>query len=182
MKEIQNHVLSLKAENIKLKSRLEDLEQYTRRPNVRIYGVPLKNDESVKDVETIVKTLVTDNGISGCSLDRAHRIGRVQEVESEDSETVKMQPIIARFGTFRDRTIFYRARKAIKETSGYGVSLDLTSQRLGILKEARILVENVEGIRFAYSDINCILRVLTSDGQHLAFNTIDDLRCLIAAM
>ena len=34
VEQIQKHVLSLKADNIMLKSRIENLEQYTRRQNV----------------------------------------------------------------------------------------------------------------------------------------------------
>ena len=45
-------------------------------------------------------------------------------------------------------------RAARKESSGYGISLDLTYDRLALLKEARKKVENVDGINFAYSDIN----------------------------
>ena len=99
-----------------------------------------------------------------------------------DSETIEVQPIIARFTTFRDRTALYRARKAIKESSGYGISLDLTYDRLTLLKEARKMVEKVDGIKFAYTDINCQLRVVTKNGKHLAFNTVDDLLAIIASM
>ena len=97
--------------------------------------------------------------IPDSSIDRAHRIGRIQKGNGKD-----IQPIIVRFTTFRDRTKFYKARK-------YGVSLDLTVDRLALLKDARKLVENEDGIRFAYTDINCKLRVLTKTGKHISFDS-----------
>ena len=90
-----------------------------------------------------------------------------------------IQPIIVRFTSFRDRTVFYRARKEIKKKSNYGSSVDLTFDRLAILREARKVVESVEGINFAYADINCNLRVLTKNGKHLSFNSITDLYAII---
>ena len=182
VKEIQKHVSQLRADNIMLKNRVDDLQQYVRRQNIRIFGVPVKNQETSKDVEKLVKKLITETGISDFSLDRAHRIGKKKKVVNINSEEIEVQPIIARLTTFRDRTIFYRARKNVKETYGYGVSLDLTKDRLDLLKQAREMVEQVEGIKFAYSDINCQLRVLTSTGKHWAFDTIDDLEVIIAKL
>lgn len=182
VKEIQKHVSQLRADNIMLKNRVDDLQQYVRRQNIRIFGVPVKNQETSKDVEKLVKKLITETGISDFSLDRAHRIGKKKKVVNINSEEIEVQPIIARLTTFRDRTIFYRARKNVKETYGYGVSLDLTKDRLDLLKQAREMVEQVEGIKFAYSDINCQLRVLTSTGKHWAFDTKDDLEVIIAKL
>ena len=61
------------------------------------------------------------------SIDRAHHIGKV--VESRNHPNQKVQPIIVRFTSFRDRTVFYRARKSIKDKSRLGVSVDLKTER-----------------------------------------------------
>ena len=182
IKEIQKHVSQLRADNLFLKNRVDDLQQYIRRQNVRIFGVPVKHQERSKDVEELVKKLITDSGISEFSLDRAHRIGKKKKAKNNDSEEIEVQPIIARLTTFRDRTVFYQARKNVKEAYGYGVSLDLTKDRLALLKQAREMVKEVDGIKFAYSDINCQLRVLTSTGKHWAFDTKDDLDVIIASV
>ena len=42
IKEIQKHVSQLRADNNFLKNRVEDLQQYIRRQNIRIFGVPVK--------------------------------------------------------------------------------------------------------------------------------------------
>ena len=164
-----------------MKSNVDDLQQYVRRQNLRIFGVPVKKKETNTDIENMVKETITDHGISEYSLHRAHRIGKIKKLAIE-SETVEVQPIIARFTTFRDRTAQYRVRQTTKESSGYGISLDLSYDRLVLLKEAHEKVKNVDGINFAYSDINCQLRVLTKNEKHLAFNTVDDLLAIIASM
>ena len=181
VKVIQEHVHTLKTTNSKLEvnnsalsKNVDDLQQYIRRPNIRIFGVSVPDKESSEDVEKLVKNLINKYGmdIPDSSIDRAHRIGRIQKGNGKDT-----QPIIVRFTTFRDRTKFYKARKGIQEK--YGVSLDLTVDRLALLKDARKLVENEDGIKFAYTDINCKLRVLTKTGKHIFFDSICDLQNII---
>ena len=181
IKSIQQHVLSLKAENIVLTKRIEDLQQYVRRPNLRIFGVPLGNKETSEDVVKIVENTIESNdlNIPLSSIDRAHRIGNVFN-SGEGINKVRTQPIIVRFTTFRDRTKYYRARKGMREK--FGISLDLTADRYGLLKDARKHVENVEGFKFAYADFNCNLRILTTNGKHLLFDSMTSLHDLIASL
>ena len=93
---------------------------------------------------------------------------------------ITTQPIIVRFNTFRDRTKFYKKRKYIPEK--FGVVLDLTKERSELLKEARVLIQNVNTIKFAYADINCNLRVFTTSGKHLFFESISVLHDIISQM
>ena len=185
--EIQKHVKKLQDENTAmkedyglLKRELDDLNQYVRRPNLRIFGVSVKRNENSVDVERVVKKIIEDHEIDipDSSIDRAHRIGKVKKYD-DGSE---LQPIIVRFTSFRDRTRFYKARKDIKDSCKYGVSLDLTKTRLSLLNEARDYVKDVPGIKFAYSDINCNLRVFTSNGRHLLFESMCDLQLIISKL
>lgn len=173
---IKAHVAKLRAENILLKNQLEDLQQYTRRQNVRIFGIPVENNESTEACTKIVSDLLVSNDISLHSMDRCHRVGKKKKSTNSESFT---QPIIVRFGTFRDRTSFYKKRKAIKDKNKCSISLDLTRERLDLLKSAREMVENVDDIKFVYSDINCQLRAFTSSKKHLAFDNIADLQIII---
>ena len=177
---IQQHVNTLKAENIMLKKSVENLQQYVRRPNIRIFGVPVLPNESSEEVNKFVLGMITNNNIDIpiSSIDRAHRIGKV--VESRNHPNQKVQPIIVRFTSFRDRTVFYRARKSIKDKSRLGVSVDLTTERYSLLNEARKQVENIQCVQFVYSDINCNLRAFTANGKHLLFDSIADLQCIIS--
>ena len=116
---IQQHVNTLKAENIMLKKSVENLQQYVRRPNIRIFVLP---NESSEEVNKFVLGMITNNNIDIpiSSIDRAHRISR-------NHPNQEVQPTIVRFTSFRDRTVFYRARKSIKDKSRLGVSVDLTT-------------------------------------------------------
>ena len=90
------------------------------------------------------------------------------------------QPIIVRFKSFRSRTKFYRNRKAVKDKLKYGIALDLTSDRYKLLQRAKEAVDGVDGIQFVYTDINCELRVLTSNGRHVKFDSFLDLQNMIS--
>ena len=114
---IQEHVKLLKEENKTLKEsnnhirlELEDLKQYTRRTNLRMYGVPIEKGETsgkvLELVEKKVKEVTPENFKFGSPIDRAHRIGKKKTING-----VVTQPIIFRFLTFRSRTMVYRVRK-----------------------------------------------------------------------
>ena len=153
---------------------MENLQQYVIRPHVRIFGVPVSENERSENVERCVKDIISQTGmdIPHESIDRAHRVGKPKVKEG-----ITTQPIIVRFSTFRDRTKFYKKRKDIPNK--YGVVLDLTRERLAILKEARRMIENVDGIKFVYTDINCNLRAFTSGNKHVLFKSIGDLQGII---
>ena len=141
----QNHVsehLRLKEENNKLKDKVEGLEQYGRRPNLRIFGLPLPAKETSDEVRRKVAKLISDSDIEVpvSSIDRAHRIGKVTKNKSDQN----IQPIIVRFSAFSDRTLVYRGPKKIKEKN-LGISLDLTFERYGLLKQAGAMIEDVVG-------------------------------------
>ena len=53
--------------------------------------------------------------------------------------------------------MFCRNRKALK--GGVTVHLDLTMSRLDLLMKANKYVKDISNVDFAYSDINCRLKV-----------------------
>lgn len=66
LKEVRKENDFLKREINELGVRLQDLEQYNRRDNIVLYGVPSTNNESVNE---IVKTVSTIIGADGCFED-----------------------------------------------------------------------------------------------------------------
>ena len=90
---------------------VENLHHYTRRPNIRIFGLPVPAKENSKEVVGHVKQIIDRCGmdISHGSIDRAHRIGR----KKVGVNGITNQPVIVRFTSFRDRTKFYHMRKDI---------------------------------------------------------------------
>jgi chaperonin cofactor prefoldin len=179
VKAIQNHIKVLQKDNKYLRSALDNVQQYTRRPNLRLYDIPVERNETSQHVVDKVMGIISANDIEipASSIDRAHRIGKKHEANS-----IFRQAVIVRFTSFRDRTVLYRARKEIKKKSNVGFSLDLTKHRLDLLKVARNRVEGIEGIKFVYSDVNCSLRALTAEGKHVLFDSIEDLNQIIGDM
>ena len=181
---IKQHVKILRGENVALRNEIhglrvevDNLEQYTRRPNLRLYGMTIQENETSKMVEEeVVKMLNDMPEITDCiKLDRAHRIGKGKT----DKNGQKSQPVIVRFRSFHDRTAVYKARSTIKSRFKLGVSLDLTKLRLDLLNRAKDMTGDVDGIKFVYSDINCKLRAFTASGKHEHFTSVEGLQDII---
>ena len=96
------------ASNETIRNELDDLQQYGRRPNVRLYGVQLEENENNSRIEQRVLKIAEDLQIkiSVNALERAHRVGATKGGKTQ---------ISVRFNTFNDRTIFYKARDLISK-------------------------------------------------------------------
>ena len=154
---LQKHVTSLKQSNIELQKRCSDLEvfvdnneQYGRRTCLRITNMPCEENESSEYVPRKVKKLITEEAeldIPEAVTDRAHCIGPRKN---------KKQAAIVKFSTFRHRTLFYRARKKLK--NGVKLHIDLTKQRFNLL-DAQSFVQGKNNSQYVYADINCNLKI-----------------------
>ena len=171
---LQKQVSSLKEENIKMQKEAyksykniqnmcEENQQYSRRLCLRIKNIPRNANETPKDLRESVENLFkeVDIDVPDCCLDRVHRISR-----SNDT-------IIVRFATFRHRSLLYSNRKNIG--NGVTVHLDLTKSRLDLLIEANTYVKALSNVKYAYSDINCRLKVRMLNDREYFFNSMDDL-------
>ena len=96
----------------------------------------------------------------GC-IDRAHRLSKTNNT------------VTVRFTTFRHRTTFYCNRKALKD--GVTVYLYLTKSRLDVLMKANKYVKDISNVEFAYSDINCRLKVRFKNRREEFFDSMEDL-------
>ena len=164
--------------NISNQNNHEELEQYGRRLCLRIDGVPTKTNESSDDVLDSVKSLFKEAkvDIPESVIDRAHRIGS-RYLDASSNNYCKS--IIIRFTTFRDRTMFYRAKNKLKR--GVRIKLDLTKSRYDLLKRANDHVKEVPSIKFCYADVNCRLKVKFNDENQkdIFFSSFDDLRDIV---
>ena len=125
---LQKHVSSLKESNNVLQKKCSDLElsinnneQYIHRTCLRITDIPLEEKKRSEEVLKKVKKLIKEEAevdISEETIDRAHRVGPKKS---------KNQAIIVKFFTFRHRTLFYRARKKLK--NGIKLDIDLIKKR-----------------------------------------------------
>ena len=130
---LQSQIAEVKKINTTLSESLEEIETYGRRNCVRIEGVPASSNESSDQVVKIVKDLITEANadIPDIVIDRAHRIGNNYTHKTTKKSCKR---IIVKFGTFRHRTIFYRARRNLK--NGASIRLDLTKTRYDLFKRA----------------------------------------------
>ncbi|KAE8741681.1 hypothetical protein FOCC_FOCC012779 [Frankliniella occidentalis] len=122
------------------KDRTDELEQYNRCNNLRVFGA--KESES-EDTDLIVCEVAAKAGVAldkSC-ISRSHRVGR--------KVNGKNRAIIVKFVSFADRQRLFKAKKGLKGT-GFSVREDLTRNRQTLLTRT--------------SDHYCNLPVWTSDG------------------
>ena len=164
------HVKEYQKRINKLEDDGEELEQYGRRLCLRIDGVPSTDKETSDEVLEKVKSLALESGcdIPDAVIDRAHRVGK----EYRDKKSnLSCKSIIARFITFRQRTIFYRNRNKLKK-----VKIDLAKRRYDTYTDAINFVKNHSKVNFVVVDINCRLKVVFTSGKSYFFESIIGLK------
>ena len=103
LKEIKNEIRNLKIENGNLKQvinlnilQLDDLQQYSRRENIRIYGIPESQfkadggEKVITEIDEVLKIELEDTDIR-----RPQRLGKRKK------SATKARPIIARFVSYK---------------------------------------------------------------------------------
>ena len=94
-------------------AQLDDLEQYGRRENLEIRGVPLKRDKNTNEIVTsVVSSLnvrLDDNQIS-----TSHRLADSYKKFQGNQVTEQPPPIIVRFANRDKRNEIYEKRKLLK--------------------------------------------------------------------
>lgn len=117
----------------KLTERTDELEQYQRRNNIRIFGV---KETAGEDTDKIVAELCQDKlGIQlpPDAISRSHRVGKRQEPGADGRE--RHRPIIVRFVSYRARRTVFQSKKKLKGT-GVTIREDLTRLRQTVYKQA----------------------------------------------
>nr|XP_054759387.1 uncharacterized protein LOC129265415 [Lytechinus pictus] len=111
-----NASMSMKKENEDLKAKMttlehqvNDLDQYHRRINLEVAGVPEKEGENVREAVLHVMKKISPE-VSNDDIDVTHRLGQRREGGPA-------RLIIVRFTTRRMRDTLYSGRKKLRETS-----------------------------------------------------------------
>ena len=147
----------------------DDLDQYGWRLCLRILDVDGDDSKTSDGVFDECKELFNNLGfdIPDVYIDRTHRIGK--------KTPGWVRPIIARFTTWRHRTMVYRKWN---DCVNCRITLDLMKTGMDILKETFDLARQIDHISYAFADINCSLYVKLSNGSFKLFSSIDDLNNL----
>lgn len=111
---------------VAVKFKCDELEQYGRRNNIRIFGVPEnKNEDTDKLVIDVAKRINVDLKLS--SIDRSHRVGITRGTTP--------RPILVKFTSYATRKQIFQSKKLLKN-SRMTIREDLTRERLSLLKKA----------------------------------------------
>lgn len=134
IKQMSEEIDNLKKENKSLRKKTEDrvvgLEQYSRRNNLRFFGVP---EESGENIEHKVGEIIAGRmnvALPDFAIDRCHRIGNHRDNRS------KPRQIVVKFTSYKFRSLVFSNKKLLKG-SKIIVAEDLCSARQTLYQEAR---------------------------------------------
>lgn len=124
---ISEKVVNLEKENASLNKKIDDLEQYTRKANIRINGV---NEEKGEDLNNKVLAIMRDKmqlDMKKDDIKICHRIGK---------QGAANRSIVVKLSNLQKRQQILANRKFLKGTSIY-VTEDLTGVRYRLFVECR---------------------------------------------
>lgn len=108
-------------------TKLDSLEQYSRRSNIRIFGIKEAARESTDRIVCDLIKSKMDIDLNLNDVERSHRVGK---------DNGKPRAILVKFASYRHKASVYGAKKNLKGT-GISITEDLTKFRLGVLQEAK---------------------------------------------
>ena len=122
---LKEEIAMLKAELSTLKEKANDNEQYSRRSNIRIFGLKEDPDENCHD--TVIEFFSRDLGVtmSPNEIDRVHRVGRRRDLEA--------RPMIVKFRSHNAKVTVMRKKRTLRGKRIY-INEDLTKPNLDLLK------------------------------------------------
>jgi len=146
-----------------LTERSDMLEQYTRRNNLRIFGISEGKDEDCegKALEIINRKL--ELNMTREQICRVHRTGKIK--------SNKPRGIIIKFVSYKQRSLVFQNKKKLKG-SGIIITEDLTKNRLSLYKTAC----DVYGPRNTWSKDGCIL--VNFEGTIKRINNPSDIKVM----
>ena len=167
-----------------LLTKCDDNEQYSRRSCLRIHGIESNSNEKNEDVIEKIRECYNalELPFNEEVIDRAHRVGK--EYTDKISKK-KVKSIIVKFKSWKARQKLYNARPRVqkdgkkKPRQNFSISVDLTRRRYQLLSEAKGIVKDINGINFAFVNINCSLGVRYDNGSFDYFNSEQELHNII---
>ena len=149
--------------------KMDDMEQYSRKTNLRVEGIPVVAGDSPLEIMEMIKDECgeLDLEVCGDNFDRCHRIGPRYTING-----VTHQSVILKLALWRTRDTLYRNRKKFS----FKLFPDLTSRRSELLRFCREEIASNIGkvplpIDYVFADLNCRLKVKSFDGRFLSFNS-----------
>jgi hypothetical protein len=123
----------LSKRKVEFEAGLDAAEQYSRRNNIRIYGLP---EDPRENTDGMVVSLFKDKlniTIDASDIDRSHRVGR--QLTGDSLRGGRSRPVLVKFSRYRIREKIYANKKLLKNT-GIVIREDLTAHRLELYHSA----------------------------------------------
>jgi hypothetical protein len=149
--------------------KLDDLEQVSRKVNLRLKGIEIFPGDSPVTIMNQIKLEISDLGleISDGELDRCHRIGKPYM-----SNHRRQHDVLVKFRTWRSRNTMYQNRKKFS----FRVFADLTFRRDNVLQFAKEECKTDENghpmnmavnrvVDFVFSDLNCKIKFKSKENR-----------------
>ena len=121
----------------KLKTKLNDQEQYSRRNCVRFFGVPETDKENTDETIRNIAKQMLDVELPSGAIDRSHRVRRKNP--PPEGTRPKPRAIIVKLTSYQlqHRQALLRHRKKLKEKkTGISIHEDLTNDNRSLLWDA----------------------------------------------
>lgn len=152
--------------DVDLADKCDELEQYQRRDNLRVFGVPETRGEVTDNL--VLQLFKEKLGVElpAESLSRSHRVGRQQQASDDGSK--RHRPLIVKFASYRYRRMVFSAKKNLKG-SGITIREDLTAARQRLYQKAVA----VHGVRNTWTNDGRILWVDKDGGKGVATTLAD---------
>ena len=154
-------------------TKVDDIEQYSRRSSLRLYGLTLPEGgtESSSGCLSKVKQIFEDElrlPITDYWFHSVYRIGKVTNHKDGKNQS---QAIILKFRSWKQREEIYRAWKSL--INGQRIGLEITTRRVKLLSHATEKIKGKPAIKFAFADLNCRLCLRMNDSVRY-FNKYKD--------
>lgn len=148
----------VKTLDAKLQHRTDDLEQYQRRTNLRVFGIPEKpNEDTDQLVLEVFKSNLKLDTMTVEQIQRSHRVGKKQPPDA--GGVARPRPIIVRFAGYRERRRVFEKKRLLKGTN-ITIKEDLTKFRLELYKAA--------AARYGFANVwssDGIVKWIVGDGE-----------------
>ena len=176
---LENSLTDMRRAYDKLATSHDDLENYGRRLNVRVEGVPARKDETEQQLFSALQTQLGEVGVDITETDvvRFHRSAKPRMNKSD----VLCQQVIVKFARWGHRRAAQSINKKSREKKlPIRVHNDLTKRRFTLLSRARREIDQRlpnqtrDDNVFAYPDTNSNL-IIRKGRLTYPFNTDDEL-------
>ena len=143
---------------------VDKLEQYTRRENIKLYGIP---EEEKEDTSELVLNVAKEIGVQlqREDISVSHRVPAPKKAG-------KPRPIIAKLVRREKKVEVMRAKKLLKEKKDVEIYIteDLTKFRVKLVRELR-LDDAIKKVWTVDGKVTCLM----TDGTRKVIDTPDDL-------